>query len=305
MMKRHSFRLFFLALVFVFFLGYPQPASAQSPKHLESFNISPLQKGEFFLLNKKPGEALEVFKALWQKEPQNSYAVRGIVRSYQSLKKLPEAVSLLNGYLAKHSQSSSATYGLGYIFYLQGKFEESRGVLDKSLSFDRGNALALNNLAAVLVELKEYAKALIQVKEAIKVAPNEVMFYRNLQMIYVSSGKPGKFEEEYRRLLAEGFPEQAKGYGLILAQQLRQKSFKFYVDGKIDETIKTMEEMLALYREINHDSGIVAGLFSLAVLYEEQGNSDLALEKYREVLKINPQHIQAREKLRSLNPARD
>jgi len=56
---------------------------------------------------------------------------------------------------------------------------------------------------------------------------------------------------------------------------------------------------------INTDSGIVAGLFSLAVLYEEQGKLELAFEKYREVLKINPQHIQAREKLRSLNLKRD
>jgi tetratricopeptide (TPR) repeat protein len=299
-----SFR-FAISFTLVIFFGILQPASAQSPEHLQNFNISPLQKGEVFLLGKKPGEALNVFQDLWQREPQNSYAVRGIVRSYQSLKKLPEAVSFLNGYLEKHSQSSSAAYGLGYAFYLQGKFKESRRVLDESLSFDRGNALALNNLAAVWGEMKEYANALTRVKEAIKIAPNELMFYRNLQMIYASSGKPGKFEEEYRHLLAEGFPAQAKRYGLVLAQQLRQKSFKLYVDGKIDETIKTMMDMLGIYREINHEPGIVAGLFSLAVLYEEQGKVELALEKYREVLKINPQHIQAREKSRSLNPKRD
>jgi tetratricopeptide (TPR) repeat protein len=305
MMKQHGLRSFFFTLAIIFFLGCTQSTWAQSPRHLESFNISPMQKGEFFLLRKKPGEALTVFKDLWQREPQNSYAVRGIVRSQQALEKLPEVVFFLKGYLEKHSQSSSAAYGLGYAFYLQGRLEESRRVLDESLSFDRGNALALNNLAAVLVEFKEYTNALTQVKEAIKIAPNELMFYRNLQMIYVRSGKPGKFEEEYHHLLAEGFPVQAKRYGLVMAQQLRQKSFKLYVDGKIDETIKTMMEMLDLYREINHESGIVAGLFSLAVLYEEQGKIELALEKYREVLKINPQHIQAREKLRSLNPKRD
>jgi len=300
----NSFR-FAIGLILIIFFGILPSSGAQSPEHLQSFNISSLQKGEFFLLGKKPGEALKVFKDLWQKEPQNSYAVRGIVRSYQALKQLPEAISLLNWYLEKHPQSSSATYGLGYVFYLQGKFEESIGVLKRALNFDRENALALNNLAAVLVELKEYANALKRVKEAIKITPNELMFYRNLQMIYVSSGKPGKFEEDYRHSLAEGFPAQAKGYGLVLAQQLRQKSFKFYLDGKVDETIKTMMDMLALYREINHKPGIVAGLFSLAVLYEEQGKLELALEKYRKVLEINPQHIQAREKLQSLSLKRE
>ena len=296
----NSFR-FASTLTLIIFFGLLPPASAQSPKHLENFNISPLQKGEFFLLGKKPGEALKVFQNLWQREPQNSYAVRGIVRSYQSLEKLSEAVSFLKGYIEKHSQSSSAAYGLGYAFYLQGMLEESRRVLDESLKLDQGNALALNNMAVVLVEMKEYANALTRVKEAIKIAPNELMFYRNLQMIYVSSGRPGKFEEEYRHLLAKGFPAHAKRYGLVLAQQLRQKSFKLYFDGKIDETIETMRDMLDLYREINHEPGIVAGFFSLAVLYEEQGKIELALEKYREVLKINPQHIQAREKSRSLD----
>lgn len=296
---------FTIALTLVLFFGILPLSRAQSPEHLQSFNISPLQKGEFFLLSKKPAEALKIFQDLWQREPQNSYAVRGIIRSHQALQKLPEAVSLLNGYLEKHSQSSSASYGLGFAYYLQGKLEESRKVLNEALNFDRENALALNTLAAVLVELKEYAEALTRVKEAIKIAPNELMFYRNLQMIYINSGKSGQFEIEYRRLLAEGSLAQAKGYGLILAQQLRQKSFMLYVDGEIDETINTLLDMLKLYREINHEPGVVVGLFSLATLYEERGKLELALENYREVLKINPQHIQAREKLRSLNLKRD
>ena len=124
-------------------------------------------------------------------------------------------------------------------------------------------------------------------------------------MICASSGQRDRFEKEYKDLLAGEFHAKAKGYGLILAQQLRQKSFKLYVDGKIDESISAIDAMLNLYREINHESGIVAGLFSLAVLYEEQGKLELALKKYREVLKINPQHIQAREKMRSLSPKKD
>jgi tetratricopeptide (TPR) repeat protein len=299
-----SFR-FIIGLTLLISFGILQPTWSQSPQHLENFNISPLKKGEFLLLAKKPLEALKVFKSLWQQEPQNSYAVRGIVRSYRALDKLPEAVSFLSQYLGKHPQSSSAKYGLGYSFYLHEKLEESKRVLNEALDLDRGNALALNNLAAVLAELKEYESALKRVKEAINIAPNELMFYRNLQMIYASSGKPGKFEEEYRHLLIEGFSEKAKGYGLVLAQQLRQKSFKLYADGKIDEAIDTIAGMLDIYREINHEPGIVAGLFSLAVLYDEQGKVELALEKYREVLKINPQHIQAREKLRSLGPKKD
>ena len=292
-------------MILLALFGMTQSVLAQSPQHLQNFKISPLQKGEFFLLSKKPGEALKVFKELWQREPENSYAVRGIVRSYRALEQLPEAVSSLSQFLEENTRASSAAYGLGYAFYLQGKFEESKKVLSRSLDFDPNNVLALNTMAAVLAELKAYGGALQKVKEAIRIAPGELMFYRNLQMIYSMSRQPDKFEKEYRHLLEDKDSAKAKGYGLVLAQQLRQKSFKLYADGKVDECINVIGEMLALYREINHESGIVAGLFSLAVLYEEQGKDKLALEKYREVLKINPQHIQAREKSKLLNPKKD
>lgn len=292
-------------MIFLALLGIPQFVLAQSPPHLKNFNISPLQKGEFFLLSKKPGEALKVFKNLWQQEPQNNYAVRGIVRSYRALEQLPEAVSSLSQFFEENTRASSASYGLGYAFYLQGKFEESKKMLRRALGINPKNVLALNTMAAVLAELKEYETALQKVKEAIGIAPGELMFYRNLQMIYAMSGQPDKFENEYRHLLRDKDSAKAKGYGLVLAQKLRQKSFKLYADGKVDECINAIGEMLALYREIDHESGVVAGLFSLAVLYEEQGKGKLALEKYREVLEINPQHIQAREKSKLLSQKKD
>ena len=287
------------------FLGVSQVVLAQPPQHLQNFKISPLQKGEFLLLSKKPGEALKVFKDLWQLEPQNSYAVRGIVRSYNALDQLPEVVDSLSPFLEESTRASSAAYGLGYAFYLQGKFNKSQKVLSRALGFDSRNVLALNTMAAVQAELKEYESALQKVKEAINIAPGELMFYRNLQMIYSMSGQSGKFENEYKRLLNDNDPTRAKGYGLVLAQKLRQKSFKLYADGKVDECINAISDMLTIYRAINHESGVVAGLFSLAVLYEEQGKDKLALEKYGEVLKINPQHIQAREKSKILRQKKD
>lgn len=300
----HSLCLVFV-LVFLILLGWLLPATAQIPQRLQGFDTSPLRQGEFLLFSKKPDEALRVFRDLWEREPGNSYAARGIVRAYQALGKLPEAVSQLNRHLEEHPRSSAAAYGLGYVYYLQKKLEESNKVLNEALRFDPKNALALNNLGAVLAELQRYEEAVQRVKEAVGLAPDESMFYRNLRMIYIRSGKPGQFEKEYRQYLAEGSLIKAKRYGLILAQRLRQKSFKLYVEGKMDETISTIVDMLALYREIKHKPGIVAGLFSLAVLYEEQGNAERALEKYREVLKINPQHIQARQKLRQLNPEKE
>ncbi len=274
---------------------------AQTPRHLQDFQISPLQRGEFLLLSKKPGEALKIFQELWQKEPLNAYAVRGIVRSYKVLNQMPRAETLFKEYRQRNPRSSAAAYGLGYLYYLDKKYDRSRNALEEAVGLDPQNALALNNLAAVLVELNKKEEAVARVKEAIAVNPDELMFYRNLHMIYAQTNAPDKFVEEYRTSLKESLP-QARNYGLVLAEKLRQKSFREYSDGKVDVTINTIVDMLQVYREIDHKPGIVSGLFSLAILYEEQGKRDLALEKHREVLKINPQHIQSREMLRRLAP---
>lgn len=240
---------------------------------------------------------MRIFKGLWEKKPQNNYAVRGVVRSYQALGKLPEARAFLRQTLERHPKSSASTYGLGYAWYLQERFEEARGILRDAIRLDPENALAHNNLGAALAELKRYEDALKSVKQAVDLAPGEWMFYRNLKIIYVSAGHADKFEEEYRQYLKTGSRDKARGYGLILAQELRQESFRLYADGKMDETLGAISTMLKVYREIDHPPGVVAGLFSLAILYEEQGEIGLAAENYREVLKINPKHIQAREKL--------
>ena len=295
-----------LAFVFMTVLGaFPQQAQAQPSEHSRTFKVSPLQKGDFLLLRGQPEEALKVFQQLWQKEPDNAYAVRGMVRAWQALGQLSQGAGFFEASLQRDPQSPNAVYALGYIDYLQSRYESSRDRLQDALRQNPNHGLALNALAAALTELKDYEGALEKVRQAIEADPDELMFYRNLKMIYVRSGQTDKFEEEYRGLLARGETVRSKNFGLILAQLKRQASFKLYSEGKIDETLDAIREMLKIYKEIDHQPGIVAGLFSLAVLYEERGEMDRALENYREVIKINPQHIQAREKVRLLDPKID
>lgn len=90
-------------------------------------------------------------------------------------------------------------------------------------------------------------------------------------------------------------------YGRVYAGVLRQEGFRHYEAKDMDATLVSMEKMLDVYREMEYQPGIVQGLFSLAILNEEKGNKDNAEKYFREVLKINPSHIQAREKSRNMN----
>lgn len=289
-----------IAILFSLIVLSVLPASGQIPQHLDSFSLSPLKKGEFLLLSRQSGEALKVFQELWRSEPDNDYAVRGIVRAHQAAKALSEAVPLFKKYLKEHPASSSAQYGLGYVYYLQKNDKAAETELRAALKRNPAHALALNTLGAVLIRLNHPEEAIRRIKEAIEIQPNELMFYRNLGRVYFENNQKEKFIEEFNEYLNSGKQDRAQAYGKVHAQKLRQESFQLYVEGDINGTISKISDMLEVYRRISHKPGIVAGLFSLAILYEEQEFPGKAMDMYREVLKINPQHIQAREKLKIL-----
>ncbi|MGP0630477.1 tetratricopeptide repeat protein [Nitrospina sp. 32_T5] len=297
----HPRRLLLPALAFLLtaIFVWTVPIEAQAP-HMEWDRLSPLQKGEIYLLRKKPAQALETFRNIWRQEPHNHYAVRGIVRAYQVGDQLDESQVFFQKFVNDNPEAAPAWYGLGYTYYQMGRYSESQGPLERAVELDPKLALAWNALGAALTQLKDYETAVKYVKRAIDLHPSEVMFFRNLKMIYQRKGTPREFENEYRYHLKSGNTAVAKQYGLVMAQNFRQKSFSEYAGGNKNKAIGLTREMLQVYMEINHITGVVAAHFSLGLLLEETGAFEEAHSEYREVLKINPNHLQAREKIRAL-----
>jgi len=288
--------LVFLTTIIGFFAV---SAGAQPPaNHPGLPSLNPTQQAEMLLLSGKFEEAIQAYQKLWEEDEINSYAIRGLVRAYWAAGQSKDLKKYLNRFLSEHPDSSSARYGLGFTFYLDKRFYESEKILREVLEQNPENALALNTLGAVLVHLKSLDEAVQRVKEAIAIDPSELMFYRNLYSIYSKGDRTGIFLKEYQEHLKKGKRQVAFGYGSIFAQNLRQRSFRLYSDGNVPGAIEKILAMVDIYREIEHTPGLVAGLFSLGLLYEERGEVERSRENYRNVLKINPNHIQAREKVR-------
>ena len=114
-------------------------------------------------------------------------------------------------------------------------------------------------------------------------------------------GEGQRFEAEYNDSVKEGTKPLAWGYGKTLARSLRQKSFREYAKGNRAGAIAGFEKILNIYRQINDLKGQVPVLFSLGLLHEESGNVQKGQEFFRQVLSINPDHIQAQEKVQPIN----
>ncbi len=242
-------------------------------------------------------QAQQAYQTLIESGSAKSDAFRGLVKSCEGGRRLDECRDYLSEYTSKKPESSPAWYGLGFVNYLKGRGEEAEEFFIKSVELDPGNALAFNNWAAVLAEKQSFSQAIEKTGKAISLDPSQTMFYFNLKRIYKADGDGERFEKEYREYLAKKDNTFATGYGKVLARSYRQKGFGFYNQGRIEDSLASLEKMTEIYREIGHMPGLVAGLFSRALLLEESGEENQALDLYRKILEINPNHIQARQKV--------
>jgi len=286
-----------LALCVLLFLPTPIKAAVENPAH--SLQLSARQKAELLLVRKQFGEALTAYKALLQEESSEDSALfRGLVKAYEGEKNSKSAENFIKGYLSTHPESSAGQYGLGYFYYLQGDDSKAQARFEEAIRLNAGNALAWNNWGASLSRTKSYTYAVERVKEAIRLEPHNSMYYNNLRKIYREMGSAGLFFADYKRYIKDGPRLVAQGYGRLIAKTLRQESFEHYSRGNLGKAIQKFEEILVIFKETGYRGGLVPIYFGIAVLYEEKGDEETAQKYYKEVLAINPNHLQARAKVK-------
>jgi len=286
--------------IIVMLLFIPSPMHSQPLDHFDSSLLSPVQKGEFLLARSLNDEALRLYQSLISEGKEGGYAFRGMVRAYESMDKLEEAKSWINGFLVDNPSSSPALYAAGYIYYLQKDMGKAKQIFNQALEFNANNALALNNLGAVLSHQKLYAQGAKQVRAAISINPKEPMFFYNLESIYKKMGNPGLIIADYNLSLERGFPNLSRGYGMAVGRSMRQTGFRLYSEGRLDDAILKFMEIETVYKNIKHQLGLVPVYFSLGLLHEERGDLQNAKKFFNLVLTFNPLHIQAKERVKNL-----
>jgi tetratricopeptide (TPR) repeat protein len=286
-------------LLFFGILFSPSPLLAQTHPGYEKFNLSEKDEAQILFARARYKESIEKFKEVLKSEEEASTTFRMMLKAWKAIDGLSDAEQFLQDYLASNKGSTHIWYAFGYLNYLKADYEKAEKNFEEALKMNPGNSLALNNLGAILSEKKQYALAVEKVKKAIQADPKEFMFFSNLQKIYKEMGEPDRFANEYKNLPQKD-PQQW-GYGKTLARVIRQRAFGSYSKGDLDNAILGFENMLKIYREIEDVKGQVPALFSLGLLNEEKGNVKKAQKYFTQVLAINPNHIQAKNKIKPLD----
>ena len=293
--RKLSFVICFLLMVLSSVLN----ARAQTHPGMDGFQLPPKAKGDYYFSQGKFKEALEIYKSILPDEADPGPIFRGMVKAWNAMGALDEAKKYLSAYRQSHENSSAVWYALGYLHYLKGDNQKAEKLFKRATELDPDNGLAWNNWAASLAEGKHFQQAAEKVRIAILTNPKELMFFANLKKIYEQMGNGQRFEAEYNDSVKGG--PLAWGYGKTLARSLRQKSFGDYAKGNKAGAIAGFEKILDIHREIDDVKGQVPILFSLGLLHEESGNAQKSQDFFRQVLSINPDHIQAKEKIKPMN----
>jgi tetratricopeptide (TPR) repeat protein len=258
-------------------------------------------QAEFYISQGKFREALEIYKTVLKDKPDSSSLFRKIVKAWDAIDALDEGEKFLNEFRQSHESSSAVWYAFGFLHYLKNEDPKAEKLFRRATELDPENGLAWNNWAASLSNGKRYQEAVEKVRIAIRTNPKEVMFFINLKKIYKELGEEQRFEKEFNETLKNDNDPLTWGYGKVMARSLRQAAFGEYAKGNITAAIVGFEKILNLKKKTGDVKGQVPILFSLGLLHEESGNIQKGQDFFRQVLTINPDHIQARERVKPLN----
>lgn len=275
-------------------------AGAQTHPGMEGMQMPPSAKADFYFSQGKFKESLEIYKTLQKEGADSSYIFRNMVKAWNKLDALDEAENYLNEYLTMHENSSAGFYALGFLNYVKGELLKSEELFKQATTLDPDNSLAWNNWAASLSDRKQFQEAVKKIKIAIRINPKELMFFFNLKKVYKELGEEQRFEAEFNKILQADGKKAAWGYGKVLARTMRQKAFREYGKDNLAGAISGFEQILDIYIRLDDLKGQVPILFSLGLLHEEDGDVQKGREYFGQVLAINPDHIQAREKMGSV-----
>jgi len=291
-----------VVISFLLFFGIffnPSPLLAQTHPGYEKFNLSTKDEAQILFARGHYKESIEKFKAVLELESETSSVFRTMLKGWKAMDNLNDAEQFLQNYQSEKGDSSALWYAFGYLNYLKANYEKAEKNFNRALKMNAENGLAWNNWGAILSQRKQYTLAVAKVKKAIQADPKEPMFFWNLHKIYQEMGEPDRFANEYKNLPQQNSKKWS--YGKTLVRVIRQRAFAAYSKGQLDNAIRGFEDILKIYQEIGDIKGQVPALFSLGLLNEEKGNAEKAQKYFVQVLAINPNHIQARDKIKPLD----
>jgi tetratricopeptide (TPR) repeat protein len=189
----------------------------------------------------------------------------------------PEAVQLLQRVTTIAPDNNSAYTGLGAVYWMQGKYDEAAANLKRSLEL-RSTASAHTSLGTIYFFMGRCSEAVEQMRQAVDLAPKRDQFWGNLGDAYgCVPGKKTDARQAYTRaveLTQAALAVNPKDADVLSRAALYQARLGNRAEA--DAQIRKARQSAAGNRDV---------LWNAALVYELDGQRDLALQSLKSAIK--------------------
>ena len=229
-------------------------------------------------------EAIAEWKKALELSPRSDKAHNNVGLLLTGAGKFDEAIQQFQRTLDINPEYPAAHSNLGVALAGTGKFDEAIAEFGKALAVDPDSVEAHNNLGRALVLKGDLDQAIAHFRKALDAVPDSASIRANLGDALASSGRAlalkGSFDEAIQQFQGalEATPDSAEVHNGLAVALVRK--------GRLDEAIAHFKKAVALkpdFAEPYYNLG--------DTLYYLEGKAPEALAAWREVLRIDPDHV--------------
>jgi Flp pilus assembly protein TadD len=227
--------------------------------------------GKIYLKSKRPAEAESKFRAALGIEPKSPEALQGLALSLDQQKK-PAAVDAYRDYLAIRPQDDAARARMVHLLMEQQQYDAALTELDKA---GAGQAPSVENLklkADIQIGQKKFDAAIVTLKQAATLAPNDAQLHGGLGRIYLQTRDFTNAEKELKTSL------NLDRNNLTYWKDL---SSTFYLSGNYPAALEALDIIAKV------ETPGAGPWFIRALCYDKLNQVEPALEAYRKFLELD------------------
>jgi len=174
------------------------------------------------------------------------------------------------------------TFNLAVQNHQNNNLQEAQNYYQKVLKIDPNHSQALNNLAVIFTNLKEYQKAKSCYEKVIELNPNYAAAHNNLGVLLKELGEHQQAKSCFEKAIEINPNYAAAHYNLgVLLKEL----------GEHQQAKSCFEKVIAI------DPNYVKALNDLGVIFQELSDFQKAKDCYEKAIEINPNYADAHNNL--------
>jgi Flp pilus assembly protein TadD len=244
-----------------------QGALALDPKDIETS----LHLAQLYLRQNRAADAETKFRAVLSSEPESRPALVGLAQSLE-MEKSPEAADAYRDYLKAQPGDRAAREHFVHLLIANEKYDEALAEMEKTESGGARSVESLKLRADILIGEKKWDAAIVALKQAVVLAPNDAQLRGGLGRTYMQQRDFANAEKELKSAI------QLDGKNLTNWKDLASAT---YLAGDYPTTLAILD------RVAQSEPPTAGELFVRALCYDKLQQTKAALDAYQKFLQAD------------------